>query len=92
MKKLLAATLLLSATVAFAKNPAQETKIKIHDMDHNGVPTFVTGELGQLGAGATDKAAKAFLKSQSALLQMVGTEDFESLGTFLDSKGDTHVR
>jgi Zn-dependent metalloprotease len=92
MKKLLAATLLLSATVAFAKNPAQETKIKIHNADHKGVPTFVTGELGQLGAGATDKASKAFLKNQAALLQMVGTEDFEPLATFQDGKGDTHVR
>jgi vibriolysin len=78
--------------MAFAKNPAQESKIKIHEADSKGVPTFVTGELGQLGAGAVDKSAKAFLKSQKDLLQMVGTEDFEAIGTFQDGRGETHVR
>lgn len=92
MKKLVAATLLLSATVAFAKNPVAETKYRIQDSDHRGVPTFVTGELGTLGAGSVDKAAKDFLKSQRELLRMVGSEDFEVIGTHRDEKGQTHVR
>jgi Zn-dependent metalloprotease len=92
MKKLLAAGLLLTATMAFAKNPSTETKIKVHDTDHNGVPTFVTGELGQLGAGSPEKAAKDFLKSQRALLKAAGTEDFEAIGTYKDGRGETHVR
>ena len=50
MKKLLSAALLLTATLAFAKNPT-ETKIKIHDQDGNGKPTFVTGDMGKLGPG-----------------------------------------
>jgi Zn-dependent metalloprotease len=92
MKKSLVAALLLSATMAFAKNPASETKIHIKDSDAKGVPTFVTGELGQLGAGATDKAAKDFLKSQRAFLGGAGTEDFEAIGTVKDELGNTHVR
>ena len=92
MKKLLTATLLLTATVAFAKNPAQESKISIKEADHKGVPTFVVGEVGQLGAGSPEAASKAFLKSQKDLLQMVGTEDFEAIDTFKDGRGETHVR
>src|SRR5688500_2714245 len=92
MKKLLSAALLLIATVAFAKNPASESKINIKDSDAKGVPTFVTGELGQLGAGASSKAAKDFLKTQNALLGGAGTEDFEAIGTTKDNFGHTHVR
>jgi Zn-dependent metalloprotease len=92
MKKVLVATLLLSATVAFAKNPAQESKITIKEADKQGVPTFVVGEVGRLGAGTPEAASKAFLKGQKDLLQMVGTEDFEAIGTFKDGRGDTHVR
>jgi Zn-dependent metalloprotease len=91
MKKLLSAALLLTATLAFAKNPT-ETKIKIHDQDGNGNPTFVTGDMGKLGPGSADKAAKDFLKSQKDLLNLAGTEDFDLRGIEKDNLGQTHVK
>ena len=84
MKKLLSAALLLTATLAFAKNPT-ETKIKIHDQDGNGNPTFVTGDMGKLGPGSADKAAKDFLKSQKDLLDLAGSEDFDLRGVEKDA-------
>ena len=80
MKKLLSAALLLTATLAFAKDKA-DSKVKVHDQDHNGNPTFVTGDMGKLGPGSDDKAAKDFLKGQKDLLNLAGTEDFEAIGT-----------
>ncbi|HEX2060374.1 MAG TPA: hypothetical protein VHK90_06505, partial [Thermoanaerobaculia bacterium] len=71
MKKLFVAALLLSATVAFAKNPTQESKITIKDSDARGVPTFITGELGSLGSGAKD-----FMRANRGLLGGTGSEDF----------------
>jgi len=91
MKKIFATVLTLVATMAFAKQPV-ESKIRIHDNDAKGVPTFVTGELGKLGPGAVDKAAKAFLKSQKDLLGMVGTEDFDTASVLTDNLGQTHVK
>ena len=91
MKKL-AAILLLSATVAFAKNPAQETKVHIKDVDAQGAPTFVTGELGQLGPGSTKKAAQEFLKAQKDLLKLTGSEDFEAVSETTDELGQKHVK
>ncbi|HYC91684.1 MAG TPA: M4 family metallopeptidase [Thermoanaerobaculia bacterium] len=91
MKKL-AAILLLSATVAFAKNPAQETKVHIKDVDPQGAPTFVTGELGQLGPGDSKKAAQAFLKAQKDLLKLTGSEDFEPVSETTDELGQKHVK
>lgn len=88
MKKILAATFLLSATIAFAKNPVAESKIKIQDTDGKGQPTFVSGALGQLGPGG----AAAFVKSQKDLLQLAGSEDFASLGSFTDNLGQTHTK
>jgi bacillolysin len=91
MKKIFATVLTLVATMAFAKQPV-ESKIKIHDSDAKGVPTFVSGELGKLGPGAADKAAKAFLKSQKDLLGMAGTEDFDTASVLTDNLGQTHVK
>jgi Zn-dependent metalloprotease len=91
MKKLLSATLLLTATLAFAKTPS-ETKIKIHDQDGNGNPTFITGDMGKLGPGSADKAAKDFLKSQKDLLNLAGTEDFNLRSVETDTLGQTHVK
>jgi Zn-dependent metalloprotease len=91
MKKLISIAALLIATVAFAKDKA-DSKIKIHDQDSKGVPTFVTGELGSLGAGASDKDVKAFLKSQKDLLQMNGTEDFDVKSSKKDELGQSHVK
>src|SRR3954454_4060247 len=91
MRKIFTVILSLVATVALAKSPVAESKAQIKDIDHKGVPTFVTGELGQLGPGAADKAAKAFLKSQN-LLKMQGTEDFDTKSISTDGLGQTHVK
>jgi Zn-dependent metalloprotease len=92
LKKLIAVVAFLCSTVALAKNPVADSKIKIHDQDHNGVPTFVSGELGALGAGAPDKAAKDFLKSQREMLHQTGAEDFDAVSTIKDALGQTHVK
>jgi len=92
MKKLLAILTFLTATVALAKSPVADSKVKVHDQDSNGVPTFVTGELGSLGPGAKDKAAKDFLKSQRELLHQSGGEDFEIVSSFTDNLGQTHTK
>ena len=92
MKKLIPLAALLFSTVLFAKNPVADSKIKIHDQDSKGVPTFVTGELGSLGKGASDQAFKAFLKSQKDLLQMAGTEDFDVKSSKKDELGQSHVK
>jgi vibriolysin len=91
MKKL-AAILLLSATVAFAKNPTSESKHQIKDSDDNGVPTFVTGELGKLAAGNSKKAAREFLKAQKDILKLAGTEDFEAVDEITDGLGKKHIK
>lgn len=92
MKKILWVSLLLTATMAFAKNPSSESKIRITDTDARGVPTFVTGELGQLGPGSASHAAADFLRGQRALLGGAGTEDFEAIGSTKDNFGHTHIR
>jgi vibriolysin len=92
MKKLISVAALLLATVAFAKDPAPDSKIKIHGQDSKGVPTFVTGEIGSLGPNSNPQAARAFLKSQKDLLQMTGSEDFDTESTNTDSLGQTHTK
>lgn len=92
MKKLLATALLLVATVAFGKNPTSDSKITIRDTDSNGAPTWVTGEIGKLGAGNADAASKALLKSQKDLLGLNGTEDFDVTSVQRDALGQTHVK
>jgi Zinc metalloprotease (elastase) len=92
MKKLITTFAFLCCTVAMAKSPAADSKIRIHDQDPNGVPTFVSGELGSLGAGAKEQASKAFLKAQKDLLHMTGNEDFDVLSSKTDELGQTHVK
>jgi len=90
MKKLLA-IFLLSATAAFA-NPVSESSVFVKNVDARGIPTFVIGQLGRLGAGSAEKASRDFLRAQTSLLQMDGLEDFEVIGTNRDELGQTHVR
>src|SRR5688500_6353557 len=92
MKKTLWVALLLTATMAFDRNPSSDSKITIKDSDAKGVPTFVTGELGQLGPGATNAAAADFLRGKRALLGGAGTEDFEAIGSAKDNFGHPHIR
>lgn len=91
MKKLLV-ILAFTTTVALAKSPVSDSKIKIHDQDPNGVPTFVTGDLGSLGSGQKDKAAKDFLKAQRELLHQSGVEDFDAVASVTDHLGQTHIK
>ena len=92
MKKVLATLIFLTATVAFAqKGTAPDASYKIKDQDQNGVPTFVAGDIGSLGAGTPDKAAKDFLKAQKHLLHQTGNEDFDATQITKDALGQTHV-
>jgi Zn-dependent metalloprotease len=91
MKKL-AAILLLSATVAFAKNPVSETRAHIKDVDAQGAPTFVTGDLGTLNPGQAKKSAVEFLKAQKDLLKLTGSEDFEAVSETTDELGQKHIK
>src|SRR5437764_12770361 len=93
MKKFFAAIVILTATTAFAqKSSAPDAGYKINDQDPNGVPTFVSGNIGILGPGAPDKAAKDFLKAQKHLLHQTGNEDFDATQVTRDSLGQTHVK
>src|ERR1051325_3707621 len=93
MKKALATLILLTATVAFAqKGAAPNANYQIKDQDQNGVPTFVSGDIGTLGVGTPDKAAKDFLKAQKHLLHQTGNEDFDATQVTKDSLGQTHVK
>ena len=93
MKRFLAVLIVLTATSAFAqKSGAPDVNYKVHDQDPNGVPTFVTGDIGQLGPGNADKAAKDFLKAQKHLLHQTGNEDFDATQITKDSLGQTHVK
>lgn len=85
MKRLISLLMVLLATTAFADS-------RVIDHDSKGVPTFVTGQLGKLAAGASDKAAKEFLKSQRDLLPLTGNEDFDVVSTTRDGLGQTHVK
>lgn len=57
----------------------------------NGVPTFVTGDLGTLGfdAGA---GAVAVVRAMSEVLRASGREEFEILSVVHDDLGQTHVK
>jgi Zn-dependent metalloprotease len=93
MKKILSMIAIsLVAVVAMAKEPTKDAGITVKDSDHKGTPTFVSGDMGSLGAGHNDKAAKAFLKSQKELLKMSGSEDFDTLSVTKDQLGQTHYK
>jgi vibriolysin len=85
MKKLLP-ILLLCATAAVAQN-----RLVVRDIDSNR-ESFVAGPLGRLGAGGVEQASRNFLRSQTALLRIDGSEDFEPVRSLRDELGQTHVR
>jgi vibriolysin len=82
----------LVAVVAMAKEPTKDAGITVKGSDHNGTPTFVSGDLGSLGAGHNDKSAKAFLKAQKDLLPLSGQEDFDTALVTKDELGQTHYK
>jgi bacillolysin len=93
MKKLLTILFLLSATVALSQNRILDSEVRVRTMDSNGVPTFVTGELGRLrGPGTVEMSARAFLRTQTNLLPMEGSDDFQPIGTTRDELGQTHIK
>jgi len=91
MKKLLAVALLLTATLAFGKEPPG-FKDQNQGSGSKRQPTFVAGDMGKLGPGSAEKAAKDFLKAQKDLLNLAGTEDFDVKSVEKDSLGQTHVK
>ncbi len=92
MKKVFSFALTLIATVAMAKPPATNPNFSITGVDHKGTPTFISGNLGNIGAGHNDASAKAALKGQKDLLKMTGSEDFDTLSVTKDSLGQTHYK
>jgi len=92
MKKFLVATLIvLTANIAFAKNP--NASYEVRGSDQKGVPTFVAGNIGHLGAGPADRASIAFVKANAAsIFNAVGTEDFDAKSVTSDALGQTHVK
>jgi Zn-dependent metalloprotease len=90
MKKILA-TMLLTATAAFAQVPEGPVRRTLQ-VDSNGIPTFLAGRLGKLAAGDRREAARDFLAQRKALLGATGVEDFEPLSAFDDQSGQTHIR
>lgn len=93
MKKLLTVIFLLSATAALSQHRLLDNEIRVRDIDHNGVPTFVTGKLGRLlGPGTVESAARAFLRTKTDVLPMDGSEDFQSVSTTRDELGLSHIK
>jgi vibriolysin len=93
MKKLLTAVFLLSATVALAQSRIVDRQVRVRDTDPNGVPSFVTGDLGRLlGPGSVESSARAFLRTKTDVLPMDANDDFQPMATEKDSLGQTHVK
>ncbi|MBV8519242.1 MAG: M4 family metallopeptidase [Acidobacteria bacterium] len=94
MKKLLAVMLLLSASSVLAQDSLrfQGAQIHVRQTDANGVPAFVTGDLGRLlGPGTVENTARAFLRNRTDILP-IQNEDFAALRTERDALGQTHVK
>jgi vibriolysin len=91
MKKLFTAVMLLSATMAFAQYE-EPRHLRVMRATDEGVPEFVTGQLGKLARGNVSAAAKTFLEGQRSLLRATGAEGFEPIGEYSDGLGQTHVR
>lgn len=89
MKKLIAAMMILAATVATAQEQPRGIRARV---DENGSPAFLSGELGRLNLSNAAAAAKAFIESKKELLNAAGTESFEPIGMLRDELGQTHVR
>src|SRR5688572_16111453 len=93
MKKLFTVVFLLSATAALAQHRLMDKEVRVREVDSNGVPMFVTGDLGRLlGPGSVESAARAFLRTKTDILPMDGSEDFASIATMRDDLGMTHVK
>jgi len=93
MKRLLTVTLLLlSATAALAMGPSDRQRIDVREVDSQGNTSFVRGDLGKLlGPGTPEMTARAFMRSKTDLLPILG-EDFEAVATTRDHLGQTHVK
>lgn len=91
MKKLIAAALLLTATVAFGKNDVAD-KSNLKRTFVPGGTEFIQGNVGKLPPGQAKKAAEAFLASKKDLLGVSRDDSFEAIGEFTDKLGQTHVR
>jgi len=93
MKKLMTVIFLLSATAALAQQRGMERELRVRELDRNGIPAFVTGDLGRLlGPGSVESAARTFLRAKTDILPMDGSEDFQAIGTHRDEMGQTHIR
>jgi vibriolysin len=93
MKKLLAAVILMSATVAFGQNEVEEKMMKTIERlpDRTGVE-YIKGRLGKLPEGKLSIAAQSFMEEKKSLLRATPDETFEPIAEFTDDMGQNHVR
>lgn len=61
-------------------------------LDAAGVPEFVAGRLGLLGAGAPEGAALRYLESLAPVFRATGREEFAVVKSERDELGKVHVR
>lgn len=95
MKKLIAAVILLTATVAFGQNKVEVKDWKMGRIERTEVRggiEFIQGRLGKLPEGRVTVAAQAFIEGKRDLLRATTDETFEPIGEFSDDLGQTHVR
>jgi Zn-dependent metalloprotease len=92
MKKLIAAAILMTATVAFGQNAVEEKMMKVERMPVRGGIEFIKGNLGKLPAGEAMVAAQAFMESKKGLVRATRDETFTPMAEFSDEMGQTHVR
>jgi Zn-dependent metalloprotease len=92
MKKLIAAAILMTATVAFGQNDVDERMMKVQRMPVRGGLEYITGDLGKLPAGKPMVAAQSFMEAKKGLLAATRDETFSPIAEFADGMGQTHVR
>ncbi|HEX6640786.1 MAG TPA: M4 family metallopeptidase [Thermoanaerobaculia bacterium] len=93
MKKLIAAVILMTATVAFGQNDVQDERmLKVQRMPVRGGLEYITGDLGKLPAGKPMVAAQSFMEAKKGLLAATRDETFSPIAEFADEMGQTHVR
>ncbi|HVS03467.1 MAG TPA: M4 family metallopeptidase [Thermoanaerobaculia bacterium] len=89
IRTLLAAILILVPAAGAAW--AQAGSVEVRARDARGVPTFLAGDLGTLGADAAS-GARAAVRSHAGLLGASGRETFEVRSVTHDELGQAHVR
>lgn len=81
-------SLQVAQSAALGRFPRVDSVVTAAD----GVPTFVTGDLGFLPKGEPKAAAQAFLGEAAAVFRMHPATDLEPLRVKSDDRGQVHVK